>query len=99
MKLNNGAIVTSDKFKLCVTGQDVIDRIEQIAADNLSTRAVRRGRGAHPVEIVADEEPPALTHTQEKDEQVEVQTHLVLLSVNRKLFSVTTTSEWVLDCN
>ena len=55
MKLNNGAIVTSDKFKLCVTGQDVIDRIEQIAADNLSTRAVRRGRGAQPVEIVADE--------------------------------------------
>ena len=37
MRPNNGVIVTSDKFKLCVTGQGVIDMMEQIAAYNLAT--------------------------------------------------------------
>ena len=55
---------------------------EQIAADNLATRVVRRGnRGAQHAEIVADEEPLALIHIPEEDEQVEVQAHLLLFSV------------------
>ena len=62
-----------------VHASDPIDSIfilsgqSKLSKETYATRAVRRGRGARPVELVADEEPPALSPIPEEDEQVEVQ--------------------------